>query len=53
MVEGMLTRSRAIEEQLSSLSDLIAKQDAKMDSLTFSVQQHSDAFEMLHKSLAT
>ena len=53
MTDGMVTRSQALEEQLSSLSYMIAKQDAKMDAMSISVQQHSDTFKMLHKSLSS
>lgn len=53
MTEGMVTRSRALDDQLSNLTELVTKQDAKMDALSVTVQQHAETFEMLQKSLAS
>lgn len=47
MTEGMVTRSWALDDQLSNLTKLMTKQDAKMDALSTTVQQHVEAFEML------
>ncbi|XP_039133322.1 uncharacterized protein LOC120270395 [Dioscorea cayenensis subsp. rotundata] len=53
MTEGMATRSRTIEDQLTKLTELLAKQDAKMDALYLTVHQHSEAFDVVQKSLAS
>lgn len=52
MTERIGTRSRAMDNQINSLEDLITKQDVKIGVMHASVKQHSDVFEMLQKSLA-
>lgn len=53
MTDGMVTRARAMEEQLTSMADQLARHDsvlAKLDSLCSTVQQHSESFEAIRKS---
>lgn len=53
MTEGMVTRARAVDEQLSAIADQLARHDSvfsKIDSLCSTVQHHSDSFKLLRKS---
>lgn len=53
MTDGMVTRARAVDEQLSSLADQLARHDsvfAKIDSLCSIVQLHAESFDLLRKS---
>ncbi|XP_039118795.1 uncharacterized protein LOC120254848 [Dioscorea cayenensis subsp. rotundata] len=55
MTDGMMTRAKAVDEQLSAIADQLARHDAvftKIDSLCATVQQHSDSFDLLRKSHA-
>lgn len=57
MTDDMLTRSRAIDEQLHSINKQLAKHDfvisqhdsviTKLDLLCLLVQQHFEAFDMI------
>ena len=49
----MMTRARAMEEQLTSLADQLSRHDAtfsKIESLCSTVQQHSESFDLLRKN---
>ena len=53
MTEGMVTRARAVEDQLSSIADQLARHDSvfsRFDSLCSTVQQQSESFELLQKN---
>ncbi|KAH7673708.1 Retrotransposon gag domain-containing protein [Dioscorea alata] len=55
MTEGMMTRARAVDDQLSSITDQLARHDSifsKIDSLCSTVQQHSESFDLLKKNHA-
>lgn len=53
MTEGMMTRTRAIEETISQLIERHDALLAKMENLCGSGQQHADLFDTIQKSLAT
>lgn len=56
MTETMQTRSRALEEQLTAITDHLARHDAlfsKLDTVSNTLQQHHDTLDMIQKSLAT
>lgn len=53
MTEGMMTRTRTVDEQLVAINEQLARHDfvfTKVDSLCATVQQHSDSFEQLRKN---
>ncbi|KAH7668467.1 hypothetical protein IHE45_11G012800 [Dioscorea alata] len=53
MTDGMVTRARTVDEQLSSMAEQLARHDAvitKIDTLYSTVQHYSDSFEILWKS---
>ena len=53
MTEGMITRGRALDEQLTSIAEQLSRHDAiftKLDTVCTTVQQHSDNFDNIHKS---
>ncbi|XP_039121357.1 uncharacterized protein LOC120258078 [Dioscorea cayenensis subsp. rotundata] len=55
MTDGMVTRARAVDDQLSAMAEQLARHDAaltKLDSLCSTVQLHSDSFEVLRKTQA-
>lgn len=53
MTDGMVTRARAVDDQLSALADHVARHDlvfSKIESLCSTVQHHSESFDLLRKS---
>lgn len=53
MIDGMMTRSRAIDEQLVLMADQLARHDAvftKLESLCSTVQHHNESIELIHKT---
>lgn len=55
MTDGMMTRARAIDEQLPSITEQLDRHDTvftKLENLCTIVQQHSDSFDLLHKNHA-
>lgn len=55
MTDGMVTRARAVDDQLSSMADQLARHDstfAKIDCLCSTVQLHAESFDLLRKSHA-
>lgn len=51
MTEGTITRSRALDDQLSRISDCNDTLMARMDHLSTSVHQHEELSESLQKSM--
>lgn len=53
MTDVMMTKARAIEEQLSSMAGQLARHDtviATIDLLYSMVQQHSESFNLMKKN---
>ncbi|XP_039129157.1 uncharacterized protein LOC120265351 [Dioscorea cayenensis subsp. rotundata] len=53
MTEGMTTRSRAMEDHIYLLNERQDSLLAKMEDLCISVQQHTELFDSIQKSLST
>lgn len=52
MTEGTMTRSRMMEEQLSLIKECQDSMFSRMEGLFVSVQQHTELFDALQKSMA-
>ena len=53
MTDGIVTWTRVVDEQLSALTEQLARHDsvfAKLDSICSTVQSHSESLEVLRKS---
>lgn len=56
MTEGMLTRARALDEQLSTITEQLSHHDdlfSKLDTVCSAVQQHSNQFDTINQSFDT
>lgn len=52
MSEGMTTRSRALDDQFTTLNDRHDNLLSRLEAVCTTIQQHSDTFELVQKSLA-
>lgn len=53
MIDGMVTHSRAMKEQINSLTECHDALFSHLDAMCFTIQQHSDSYDTLQKSLVS